>query len=419
MDINEHIEKIIEGLIADITTKVTNQVDSVIAGAVSNKLMNYDFSIHIKEAAAEAFNKRAAEYQIDPKKLEARIAEKIAITIDQVQANTGSLISSAVESHISKTDFQSAMTNAVGLVVADKLKNYEFPTGSISVNSLNYTDNKLSGDAISGGIVQNFSSTGIDDRASNVALTILDEATVVENNLLTKDLTVEGMMTVNGDFVVNGNVPAESEFFKTLISNTSSTVINNLDAYLFTQYSNLIFDKISTEGINLSKINLNGKEIISDNTITSSISESNLQKVGVLRELQVEGESLLSQTLYVTNKRVGINTIEPSGALSIWDDEIEIIAMKKQKDTGSFGTPRAQRLVLTSNGKDNIILETDGSVSVKQLQIGSMKFSESSSPPNYSSNRGHVVWNNNPNIGGPLGWICLGEARWANFGIID
>jgi hypothetical protein len=72
-----------------------------------------------------------------------------------------------------------------------------------------------------------------------------------------------------------------------------------------------------------------------------------------------------------------------------------------------------------TNGKDNIILETDGSVSVKQLQIGSMKFSESSSPPNYSSNRGHVVWNNNPNIGGPLGWICLGEARWANFGIID
>jgi hypothetical protein len=41
------------------------------------------------------------------------------------------------------------------------------------------------------------------------------------------------------------------------------------------------------------------------------------------------------------------------------------------------------------------------------------------SPPNFVSDRGHIVFNANPNVGGPLGWVCLGAANWANFGIID
>jgi hypothetical protein len=146
---------------------------------------------------------------------------------------------------------------------------------------------------------------------------------------------------------------------------------------------------------------------------------SNLQTLGELKELRVSGESLLAQTLYVTPKRVGVNTIEPSAALSIWDDEIEIITKKKSKDIGLFGTPRHQKLVLTSNNKDNIILNEDGSVQINNLKIGAVMFSTSNNPPNYVSERCHIVWNTNPNLGGPLGWICLGGANWANFGIID
>jgi hypothetical protein len=146
---------------------------------------------------------------------------------------------------------------------------------------------------------------------------------------------------------------------------------------------------------------------------------SNLQTVGTLKELQVSGESLLSQTLYVTAKRVGVNTIEPSAALAIWDDEVEIVVSKRQKDTGSIGTPRQQKLILSANNKDNITLETDGSARINDLRTGSMKFTSASAPPNYLSEKGHVVWNENPSVGGPLGWICLGAANWGNFGIID
>jgi hypothetical protein len=419
MDLNQQLGKIVEGLIADITANVMVQVDSVMAAAINNKLATYDFSTFIKDAAAAAFEKRVSEYQIDPRKLEGRIVEKINITIDEVQANTAALISSAVEKQVAHTNFHQAMTDAVSTVIADRLQEHVFPVGSIKANAINFNDFVLSGNYIQGGIIQNFGSTGIDDQSTRVALTILDDTTVVENNLLTKDLTVQGSMTINGEFVVNGSVPVESAFYKNLVNTTETGVLQKMDVGLFDNYSALIFNKIRTEGLDLSKITVNGKEAIKDNSLGTYITESNLQKVGQLKELQVSGETLLSESLYTTKGRIGINTIEPGAALSVWDDEIEILVSKRQKDTGAIGTPRAQKLILYSNNKDNIILNDNGSTTINDLYVGSMRFTASDQPPNYVSEKGHVVWNANPSVGGPLGWICLGAANWANFGIID
>ena len=419
MDLNQQLGKIVEGLIADITANVMVQVDSAIAGAINHKLATYDFSEFIKDAASAAFEKRVSEYQVDPRKLESRIVEKINITIDEVQANTAALISSAVEQQVARTDFHQAMTDAVGTIVADRLQEYVFPVGSIKANAINFSDFTVSGDHIQGGIIRNFGSTGIDDQSTQVAVTILDSATVVENNLLTKDLTVEGAMTINGDFIVNGNVPAESKFYKDLVTNSSYATLNKLDNTLFENFSSIIFNKIREDGLDLNRITLGNKEVIKDNALGSSITESNLQKLGQLKELQVSGESLLSDTLYVSKQRVGINTIEPSSALAIWDDDIEIIAQKRQKGTGSFGTPRQQAMILFANNKDNVVLNIDGSTAIKDLRIGTMRITTGDAPPNYVGERGHIVLNSNPNPGGPMGWICLGATNWANFGIID
>jgi hypothetical protein len=294
-----------------------------------------------------------------------------------------------------------------------------FPVNSINADAIKIADLKLSGDNISGGIVENFSSTGIDDRASQVALTILDDSTVIENNLLTKDLTVQGSMTINGEFVVNGTVPEDSAFYKSLVASTSHKTLTSVDDTLFSNYSKIIFDKIKNDGLDLEKITINGLEVATSSALGTAIVNSNLQTLGELKELRVAGESIIAQTLYVTPKRVGVNTIEPSAALTVWDDEIEIVAKKKSKNVGILGTTRQQKLVLTANNRDNILLHEDGSVEVSKLKIGPMQFTTADSPPNYISQRCHVVWNTNPNPGGPLGWICLGGANWANFGIID
>ena len=419
MELNDHLSKIVEGLISNIVANVEVRIDSIISNSIKSRLENYDFSSHVKEAASLAFEKKTAEYSIDPKKLENRIVEKINQTIENVKTITESTVNDAVAVQVAAIDFKQAMTDALSTIVADRLAEYQFPNESVPVEALKFGNTKISGDFVQGGIIQNFGSSGIDDRASQVALTILDSATVVENTLITKDLTVEGVVKINGTFNLIGNVNKESNFYKDLVSDTSENTLGSLNQTLFNSYSNLIWNRIKEEGLDVAKISLNGKELITSTSISSSITESNLQKLGQLKELQVSGESLLAETFYVTNKRVGINTIEPSAALSIWDEEIEIVICKKQKDVAIISAPRSHKLVLSSNNKDNLILDPDGSVKVDELKIGNMKFSSASAPPNYVSDRGHVVWNNNPNPGGPMGWICLGAANWANFGIID
>jgi hypothetical protein len=123
--------------------------------------------------------------------------------------------------------------------------------------------------------------------------------------------------------------------------------------------------------------------------------------------------------VYITDKRLGINTLEPGAVLSVWDEEVEIQISKRKKDTAQIGSIRNHAVVLSSNNKENLVLNTDGSVTAQSITIGNMNFTSAASAPNYEAVKGTVVFNENPSIGGPLGWVSLGGARWANFGIID
>jgi hypothetical protein len=419
MDITDHFGKIVESLVNEISSNVKAKVDDIINVSIAEKLSTFKFEDFIQSAATAAMEKKIAEYTIDQKKLENRIVGRINEVIKEAETKTNLEIDEAVKNRVSGSNFNEVLTSSLSRIISDRISEFVFPDNSIPASSLKFDNYKISGNHIQGGIISSFSSVGIDDRATQIALTILDEVTVVENNLITKDLTIEGAMTVNGEFVVNGQVPKDSAFFNQLVNDSADAAIDKIDSNLFENYSRIIFNQIRTEGLDLNKITLNNNEVIKDNTLGPSIINSNLQKLGTLRELQVSGESIIAESFYVTKGRVGINTIEPSAALSIWDDEIEITASKRQKDMGSFGTPRPQQLTLFANNKNNIILETDGSVQINDLKIGQMRFTSADRPPSYVSERNHIVWNTNPNPGGPLGWVCLGGANWANFGIID
>jgi hypothetical protein len=111
--------------------------------------------------------------------------------------------------------------------------------------------------------------------------------------------------------------------------------------------------------------------------------------------------------------------MDPKSALSIWDEEIEFSVRKDQQGVGRISVERDKSLILGSNDKDNITLRSDGTTVIQQLQLNNMSFSTSPTPPNFDAQRGTVVFNENPSLGGPLGWVSLGNACWANFGIID
>jgi hypothetical protein len=105
--------------------------------------------------------------------------------------------------------------------------------------------------------------------------------------------------------------------------------------------------------------------------------------------------------------------------LDIWDQEVQIVASKRLKDVGFIGTLRNQNLILGANNKDNLVLNADGSITVGQMILGKIHHSSAQDRPADNKPVGYVVWNERPVIGGPVGWVSLGGARWAKFGLIQ
>lgn len=232
----------------------------------------------------------------------------------------------------------------------------------------------ISGDQIQGGIIKEFGSTGIDDRATNCVLTLMDDTTVIENNLLTQDLTVQGQLTVKG------TVDEDSEMFKQI----TRAVVAKIPA-----------PKIAT---------------------APAVPDPN---AGLLPKLQVEGNSYLTRTLYVTEGRIGINTINPVAAFTLVEDEVGFTISKLRTETAHLSAPGLLSLVISANYKEQITLKPNGETIVKELTIGKTRIVTNDSKPMESAPKGTIVLNSNPESGAPIGWVSLGIGKWHGFGTIE
>lgn len=413
MDISKQLESVVASIVENVQNRVTLQIVDIVKNELTTQLENFDYTKIIAEVAGTQIATKVADLEIDVTAVNTQINRATTALVDDINKKATEDIAQLINNKVNAVDFNAQLSNTLGSVINQKLTNYTFPVNSIPFNSINMTDAVISGDHIAGGIIRQFGSNGIDDKSTGCVITILDTAVVVENNLVTLDLTVQGNLEVNGE------VSKTSKFYQDLSNSISTKVQSELDNDFFSNYSNIIFDQIRRDGLDLNKITIGGSAVIEGNSIGLQITESNLQKLGLLKELQVEGETAIAGTFYVGHKRVGVNTIEPSAALAIWDAEVEITVSKLKENVGFLTTQRAQTLVLGSNRNQNIVLNTDGSTEIANLHIGLVQFGASETPPNYTSNKGHIVFNANPSPGGPMGWVCLGGPNWANFGIID
>lgn len=421
MNIDDQVNNIVQNVVAEITTKIQAQALDAITKQVADAVNSIDLNALVSDRLNQLLGAKVNQLPIDTKTIESsmstRVEELAQNLYTTVQNKSVDIATNTINSYVSKIDFYDLCQTT--LLTAMTNSTFTFPKDSIPAAAVQKNGFILSGDNIVGGIIKNFGSTGIDDKATDCRLTILDEITVVENNLLTKDLTVKGSTIIEGDLTVSGSVDATSPFYLNLVTDATNNIRTGLNAELFQSFSDILFQQIRTHGLDLTKLTFGGKTIIDGQSLNNEITQSNLQKVGTLRELQVTGEVLLSQSLYTTTKRVGVNTIEPSQALSVWDEEIEVGIGKLSNNKAVIGTPRSQTLVVSSNGKDNLVLTPDGAVEMNTIKLGHVSLASSLTPPADTRPKGAIVFNANPSVGGPLGWVSLGNAQWANFGIID
>ena len=409
MTIENSFGTLVNDITKQVLVQVQQQVLESINAAVAQRIDDLVSTDVINELVSREVTQRIISFQPDMSAFEQRIIDAGNNIINTINSDSTRHINELISSQIRGVNIE----ELTKLCITDNLnargQHLSLIDNIIPGTAINTESLKITGDNVLGGTITNFASTGIDDRASTCQVTILDAGTVFENKLYAKAVEVKGDAVIDGNLIINGSILKDSQGYQTIIADVTDIA----DATY-----NRVFDRIQNESLDIAKLTIGQRSIIEGSTLTNAVTSSQLQRVGVLRDLQTDGETFLSETLYTTNRRVGVNTMDPATALSVWDEEIEIGIGKQSKDTAQINS-RAVNFIISVANKKNITLTEDGTTIIPRLQLGNMTMSSGSAPPSYNAAKGSVVFNENPSLGGPMGWISLGDARWANFGIID
>jgi hypothetical protein len=260
-------------------------------------------------------------------------------------------------------------------------------------------------------LLKNFSSNGIRDQATECQLTVMNDSTVVENQLVAKDLQIIGNTCIK-DLTVTGSINTDNRSWNTLAKDIGEKTLAQIETQWRDKLVEQVVELIQAQGIDFDQVTVQGSLLIDGNSLNPTVTQSNIQKLGNLSGLNVKGEAHIYDTMSVVNGRVGINTATPESALSVWDEEISIIIGKHKSKQAFVGTSRDQGLAFGVNRQAQIEIDVDGLTRIKKLQIGLHKISHESQVPGWAGTKGDIVFNSSPGPDRIFAWICLGAHKW-------
>ena len=253
----------------------------------------------------------------------------------------------------------------------------------------------------------------IQNNTKQVQLTLMDDTVVNENEFVTKSLKVMGDAVVN-DLIVKGRVNTDNRSWSELSDVIKKKTIKAVETELTATITETVLGIVTETGVDVDKIHSNGVDLISNTELGNTIIHSNLERVGKLEKLTVEGPTTLTDTVTVNNGRVGVNTERPNMALDIWDGEVEITLGKRKQDTGYIGLGRKGTLEIGSSSTA-ITIDDEGKTKINELMIGRNNIAWSNEVPGFEGKKGDIVFNMNPTTSNAIGWQCLGKFKWRPF----
>jgi len=325
---------------------------------------------------------------------------------------------------ITRTAVAELFTDAVWLEKIEKTLNQMVvrrtveTIGSIDINTVIHQRVDENMDKLKIELLNNFSSTGIDDQATSCQLTILDETTVIENTLTARAAKFVESVTVK-DLAVTGSINTDNKSWNVLAADISAKTLKQLDQEWKDRLVEQVAEEIKRNGIKFDTVTIDDQPLIAGNQLARTITQSNLQKVGRLQDLTVEGETSLNETVIVVKKRLGVNTEHPDSALNVWDEEISISAGKYKNQEAYIGTSRDQALNIGVNKLPQLTIGTDGVTAVKKLRVAQYMIGHGTTVPNYSGTKGDIIFNADPMPGQPFAWVCLGAYKWKTLRAVE
>lgn len=355
--------------------------------------------------------------------IERLAAEKVNVTVGSLlnQMLAGKELSAKIGRKID-AEFPAALDTAtraraanilaqtdIGTIVSDRIENFvatrivqaDIASAIIPARAINWAGAAVPGSAIVGKI-ENFSSTGIKDRAVNAALTVEDGRVVVGGEIKSDTLVVVQSATVKnlnvtGGLTVEGPVQINSPSFSNAIG---SMIDSKIDTWSRRPKLDLVGGIFSS-----------GDLLLDHDRLGSSVMSSNLRSVGRLNKLEVAGEAKIADTFSVVSGRVGVNTDQPAGAFTVWDEEAELTVRKLKSRTMFLGSSRDSNLSIGIGGNPVIDI-TAKTVSMKQVTIGGITISTAIEAPTVVGTPGDLTINSRPDLSPAWAWRCIGGNRW-------
>ncbi len=215
-----------------------------------------------------------------------------------------------------------------------------------------------------------------------------------------------------------------------------------------------------SETIDLAKgrsLSINNIKVLDERELGPTITKSNLREVGHLKGLIVDGGLSVNQYLVYDDNtnRLGLGTDQPKAAVSIVDQNIELMLGSSEPNTAVIGTYNSADLELVTDNTARITIQAGGNIVIGNPSTGdtrvtiigrlgvnvnspdprcslhvngALKFNDklhlsgSAEPTSGAFNEGDVVWNVNPQPGRFVGWVCTqagNPGRWSGFGRIE
>ena len=215
-----------------------------------------------------------------------------------------------------------------------------------------------------------------------------------------------------------------------------------------------------SENIDLARgktISIDNIKLIDEKELGPTITKSNLREVGHLKGLIIDGGLSVSQFLVfdANTNRLGLGTDTPNSAVSIVDNDVEIVIGSPDTTRAFIGTFSGHSFDIGTNNTARISMLPDGNIIIGNTNSGYHKvsimglvgintqtpdqrsalhvngalkfndklhFSADQAPLMNSYTKGDICWNNNPQAGKHVGWICVQSGNpgiWNGFGRIE
>jgi len=322
------------------------------------------------------------------------------------------------------------------------------------------TVNSISGNAIHGGKITLLRSTGVKDNATRTSLLVEDDLITVGNvdtDNLIGDIDVSGNLNIQGKLTA-GNLHVEE------LSSTQK-VTQNIDFIAQGGSLEMMGMQWRKEGEATKQIVWRGDRFYVSNTIDLhrnavieidnipvlsadklgvTIKHSELEHVGTLNNLRTSGDLNIDD--FVTwdsgTMRFGIGVEAANAQFSVASNEAEFV-VDPEFDHVRVGAYTTSKMSLLTDNKERIVIKEQGGVEVKgalgikvqypgddvDLQVaGAIRFQDKKMavaneiPSSGNHNQGDMIYNNNPQAGGYLGWVCIEggtPGKWKRFGKIE